>query len=187
MTQFKIHTVESAPEEGKEILEQAKKKFGMIPNLMGALVEAPVAAEAYAVLSELVVRSSFTPTERHVVWFTINAYHNCEYCMSAHSALAAAEKIDAIVVETARSEGHYEDPKLEALRTFALLMTENRGWVEQEAIEVFLNAGFTKQNVLELVTVIAQKVISNYANHLIETPVDAHFAKFHWSKQDSAA
>ena len=81
MTTFTIHTAESAPAESKAQLESAQRNYGQIPNLYGVLAEAPIAVEAYDTLGSLAMRSSFTPTERHVVWFTINAYHECHYCM----------------------------------------------------------------------------------------------------------
>ena len=185
MADFTIHTAETAPTEAQRALETARKKFGRVPNLIGALAEAPIAAEAYLTLSDLVSRSSFTPTERHVVWFTINAYHECTYCMAAHTGIAQAEKVDAAVIETARAVGQYEDQRLETLRQFTLTMTENRGWVDAATVDAFLGAGFTKQNVLEVVTIIAHKVMSNYSNHLIGTELDDAFSKFRWESPAS--
>ncbi len=87
MTTFTIHTPESAPAGSREKLQQAQSRYGRVPNVYGVLAEAPIAVEAYDVLGSLLMRSSFTPTERHVVWFTINAYHDCHYCMAAHTFL----------------------------------------------------------------------------------------------------
>ena len=182
MTTFTIHTPESAPAESKAQLESAQRNYGQIPNLYGVLAEAPIAVEAYDTLGSLAMRSSFTPTERHVVWFTINAYHDCHYCMAAHTFLAKGEKVPEDVIETARAVGSYEDPTLEALRVFTLNLVENRGWVSPEALDAFLAAGFTKQKVLEIVVVIAHKVLSNYTNHIVDTPVDDAFARFTWTK-----
>ena len=138
-------------------------------------------------LGGLLMRSSFTPTERHVVWFTINAYHDCHYCMAAHTVLAKGEGVPEDVIETARAVGSYEDPKLEALRLFTLSLVENRGWAAPEELEAFLAAGFTKQNVLEIIVVIAHKTLSNYTNHIVETPVDDAFKRFTWTKPVSNA
>lgn len=182
MSQFHVHTSETAPEASQASLAKAQKKFGNIPNLIGALAEAPIAAEAYLTLSELANRSSFTPTQRHVVWFTLNAYHNCEYCMAAHSAIAKSEKIDPRVVETARHVESYEDEQLEALRVFTWEVADGRGWVQPDAVDRFLSAGYTRQNVLEVVTILAHKVMSNYTNHLVETPLDEAFQPFAWAK-----
>ena len=182
MTTFTIHTTDSAPAGSKERLAAAQQHYGRIPNLYGVLAEAPIAVEAYDMLGGLLMQASFTPTERHVVWFTINAYHDCHYCMAAHTLLAKGERVPEDVIETARAAGSYEDPKLEALRVFTLKAVENRGWVSPEDLDAFLAAGFTKQNVLEIVVVIAHKVLSNYTNHIVATPVDDAFKQFTWTK-----
>ncbi len=182
MTNFAIHTAETAPEGSKDLLEATRKRVGIIPNLYGALAEAPIAVEAYDKLGDMLKRSSLTPTERHVAWFAINAYHGCNYCMAAHTRMAMGEKVAEDVISTARAGGTYEDAKLEALRVFTLALTEGRGRISPEGLEAFLAAGFTKQNVLEIVVVIAHKVVSNYTNHLVDTPVDEAFAPFAWEK-----
>jgi hypothetical protein len=41
MSNFTIHTIESAPEDSKAQLEEGFKAFGMIPNLHGTLAESP--------------------------------------------------------------------------------------------------------------------------------------------------
>lgn len=180
MTNFTIHNADSAPAGSQDLLRETEGRIGMIPNLYGVLAEAPVAVEAYDRLSNLVMQSSFSPTERHVVWFTLNSYHECHYCMAAHTFLAKGEKVPEDVIETARRKGDYADPRLEALRVFTLAVAEDRGWVSPEALETFLAAGFTKQNVLEIIVAISHKVISNYANHIVTTPVDPAFEKFAW-------
>ena len=182
MTTFTIHTPDTAPAGSKAQLDSVQQRYGRIPNLYGVLAEAPIAVEAYDALGGLLMRSSFTPAERHVAWFTINAYHDCHYCMAAHTFLAKGEGVQDDVIETARAVGAYEDPRLEALRIFTLALVENRGWVSPEGLEAFLAAGFTKQNVLEIVVVIAHKVLSNYTNHLVDTPVDDAFGQYTWTK-----
>jgi len=182
MSTFKIHDHDSAPAAAIPVLDQAKSGFGMVPNLVGGLAEAPAAAEAYLTLSRLMSETSFSPTERHVVWFTINAEHGCEYCMAAHTAIAKGEKVADDVVSTARAVEPYGEARLEALRQFTLLAVRERGWVGQEAVDAFLAAGFTRQNVLEVVLGISHKVLSNYANHIVETPLDAPFQPFAWKQ-----
>ena len=187
MTSFTVHTLDTASAESKEQLNSAQKLRGRIPNLFGVLAEAPIAVEAYKTLGSLLMRSSFSPTERHVVWFTINAYHDCHYCMAAHTLLAKGEKVPEDVIETARAVRPYDDPKLEALRIFTLSLVENRGWVSPEDIDAFIAAGFTKQNVFEIIVVISHKVLSNYTNHIVDTPVDDAFKQFTWTKPTSNA
>lgn len=47
MTQFKLHTLETAPEGAKEILEEAQKQNGFIPNLYKIMAESPEVLKAY--------------------------------------------------------------------------------------------------------------------------------------------
>ncbi|MGY0562605.1 MAG: carboxymuconolactone decarboxylase family protein, partial [Paraglaciecola chathamensis] len=50
MTDFTLHTVETAPEKSKPILEQSQKTNGMLPNLHAVMAEAPGLLEGYQVL-----------------------------------------------------------------------------------------------------------------------------------------
>jgi len=65
-----LHTLESAPAESIGILTEAKRKFGMIPNLLGILAEAPSALKAYLSIAEIFEQSSLNPTEQQVVLLT---------------------------------------------------------------------------------------------------------------------
>jgi alkylhydroperoxidase family enzyme len=60
-------------------------------------------------------------------------------------------------------------------------MTRGRGNVEGAQLNTFFEAGYKQQQLLEIVLILAQKVMSNYTNHLAETPVDEPFKKFDWS------
>lgn len=187
MADFKIHDVETATGATKEALETAQKRYGFVPNLIGGLAEAPAAATAYMALGDALASSSLKPEELHVVWFAINAYHGCDYCMAAHTGIAKRQNIDDAVIETARAGGAYDDQRLETLRAFAVKVVEERGWVSPEEVDDFLAAGFTKANVIEIVLAAAHKTLSNYTNHIVGTPLDAAFAAHEWSPPAKAA
>ena len=77
MSVFSIHTAETAPEASRPILNSAARKFGFVPNLLGALAEAPAALQAAVTLIDILARSSFTPTEREVVLITVSTANEC--------------------------------------------------------------------------------------------------------------
>ncbi|MFA0070579.1 carboxymuconolactone decarboxylase family protein, partial [Vibrio breoganii] len=52
MTNFKIHSVESAPEQSKPILEGAAKQMGRVPGLFGVMAESPNTLKAYTQLHQ---------------------------------------------------------------------------------------------------------------------------------------
>lgn len=105
--------------------------------------------------------TSFSATERTVVWQTLNTEADCRYCTAAHTGIAKMEKVADDVIETGRAQGNYDDPKLEALRTFALEVVRERGWAGDAAVQAFVDAGYTRQQVLEVVLVAGHKVLSN--------------------------
>lgn len=183
MTTLKVHNLETAPQESKALLEQSLKANGMIPGLHGVLAGSPGILEAYQTLHKLFTESSFNNEELTVVWQTINVEHACHYCVPAHTGIAKMMKVDDAITEALRNETPLENPKLEALRTLTLTVVRNRGHVTPEDLNSFYAAGYEERQVLEIILGLAQKTISNYVNHIANTPVDAPFQKFAWSKE----
>lgn len=179
---LKIHTIESAPAESKVLLENSKKANGFVPNLHGALAEAPGLLKAYQDLHELFVNSSFNNDELTVVWQTINVEHGCHYCVPAHTGIAKSMKVDDVITEALRSQTAMPSQKLQALHEMTLSVTRNRGNVSQTDLDSFYIAGYNQRHLLEIILGLSQKVISNYTNHIAETPIDKVFEKFEWNK-----
>lgn len=187
MTDFQLHTQETAPDGGPALLDNSIKAFGMIPGLHAVMAESPEHLEAYQKLHELFQKTSLSTVEQNVVWLTINVEHECHYCVPAHTGIAHMQKVPNDVIEALRNKTPLPDPRLEALRDFTLKVVRQRGFVDDADVQVFLDAGFTKRNVLDIVLGLAQKVMSNYVNHLAQTPIDAAFQKFAWTAPDRAA
>ncbi|WP_372937734.1 carboxymuconolactone decarboxylase family protein [Seonamhaeicola sp.] len=183
MTTLKVHNIETAPKESKALLEKSQKAYGMIPGLHGVLAGAPKILEAYQTLHELFTQTSFNEEELTVVWQTINVEHECHYCVPAHTGIANMMKVDNDITEALRNKTPLEDAKLEALRTMALTIVKNRGHVTQDDLNAFYAAGYGEQHVLEIILGLSQKVISNYTNHIANTPVDVPFQQFSWKAE----
>ncbi len=175
MSIFSIHTPESAPEASRAILDGARRGYGFVPNLLGGLAEAPATLEGYVALSRILDKASFTETEKQVVLIATSLENGCDYCVAAHATAARLKRVpdDVVAVVAGRP---IADPRLEALRQFTLALVRERGRVADEAVQVFLAAGFERAQALEVVLGVALKTIANYANHLIGTPIDAAFA-----------
>ncbi|PKQ65037.1 carboxymuconolactone decarboxylase [Labilibaculum filiforme] len=182
MSIFKIHSVESAPEKSKPLLEKSVKAFGMVPGLHAVLAESPGLLEAYQMLHELFVNTSFNDEELTVVWQTINVEHECHYCVPAHTAIAKMMKIDDSIIEALSNGTAMPTKKLQALHVFTLAMVRNRGAVSEADINEFFAAGYEQRHVLEVILGLSQKVISNYTNRVAATPIDKGFEKYAWTK-----
>ena len=180
MTDFTLHTVETAPEKSKPILEQSQKTNGMLPNLHAVMAEAPGLLEGYQVLHKLFMDSSFDAEELTVVWQTINVEHNCTYCVPAHTAIAHSMKVSDDLIEALRNRETMPTEKLQVLHETTLAMVRERGIVSDDVIQKFYAAGYGQRQLLEIILCLSQKVMSNYTNHVAETPLDEPFKKFAW-------
>jgi len=184
---LQIHTTDSAPKNSKALLEKSQKAYGYIPNLHGALGGAPGLLDAYQTLHELFTNSSFDKDELTVVWQTINVEHECHYCVPAHTAIAKSMKVDDAITEALRNKTPMPSDKLQALHEMTLSIVKSRGNVSQDEINAFYDAGYTQRQLLEIILGLSQKVISNYVNHIAETPLDEGFKKFDWSNENTEA
>lgn len=182
MAEFKKHDMNTAPEGAKPFLENSQKSMGMIPGLHGVMAESPQVLEAYQKLHQLVLDSSFDNDEKTVVWQTINVENACHYCVPAHTGIAKMMEVSDDITDALRNEAPLPSEKLEALRTFTLAVMKKQGNVSQEDVAAFFEAGYNNRQVLEVILVLSQKVMSNYINHIAETPIDEPFKKFAWSK-----
>ncbi|MEP4050964.1 MAG: carboxymuconolactone decarboxylase family protein [Litorimonas sp.] len=187
MTDFPIHTVETAPAAAKPRLEGAQKALGFVPNLYATMAEAPAMLEGYQTLAEIFGKSDLSATEQQVILMTNNVLNGCVYCMAAHTTLSQMQGVADEDITALRDGTPFSDPKLEALRTFTTVINETRGWPQDADIQAFLAAGYTKQTVLEVILGTSLKVLSNYTNHIAETDVDAAFAPNAWSNPKAKA
>lgn len=185
MSQLPVHTIDTAPAASREGLEGARRAFGFVPNLLGVLAASPAALGAYLSVSEAFSASAFTEIERQVVLLSVSAEHECQYCMAAHSAVATSAKMPRDVLDALRSGEPIPDARLEALRRTTRTLVTSRGRLRDDELAAFLAAGFTTAQLLDVIAGIAQKTISNYTNHIAETPLDRPFETFAWTPTDA--
>jgi len=182
MSDFKVHGKDTAPDAAKETLDKVEQKMGFVPNVVGVMAEAPALVQGYATLTGLFQQSSLSAVEQQIAILTVSYENGCDYCMAAHSTSAERAKVPAEVIEALREGKPLPDEKLEALRSFTAAMVEKRGWVEKADLERFYEAGYTQANVLEVILCIGMKTLSNYTNHIADTPLDDVFAPKQWKK-----
>jgi uncharacterized peroxidase-related enzyme len=179
---YTVHTPETAPEAAKESLAVIKKAHGFVPNLLAVMAEAPALLKAYRALGALFDGTSFSPSERQVVLLAASYENGCEYCVAVHSVAAGMQKVPNDVVQAIRDGKEIADRKLEALRRFTAAVVSTRGWPSDADTRAFLSAGYARTQILEVVLGIGMKTLSNYTNHIADTPLDQPFAKASWAK-----
>ncbi len=176
-------TTETAPASVQPLLESVSRKYGFVPNTYGVLAHSPLAVHAYLTLTDLIgTHSGLTPQEQQVVMLSVSAENGCEYCVAAHTVVAGMYKTPADAVAAIRSGTAPADARLAALASFTRSVVKNRGWVPESEQQAFLDAGFSVSHVFDVLTILALKTLSNYANHLGNPPLDAAFAAAAWHR-----
>jgi AhpD family alkylhydroperoxidase len=145
------------------------------------LAESPQALAAYQALSDQFMSSSLSETAKLVVLLAASRQNGCSYCVAAYSALGSAQNVDDSVIGALRHGKPIDDAELEAVRRFTIQVVDHRGWVSGDDVQAFLDAGFTRRQVLDVLTGVAMKTLSNYTNHLANTPLDDAFASYAWT------
>ena len=180
--------MDTAEGTARKLLEHAKAQSGFVPNMYAGMVNSPGLLETYLFGYERFRKESgFTPVEQEVVLLTISRFHECTYCMAAHSMIAAKmSKVPADVLDALRSGRTLPNEKLEALSRFTQLMLQQRGRPSAGDLKAFEQAGYNDLDVLQIILAIAVKTISNYSNHVLHTAVDAAFKSYAWSAEQHA-
>jgi uncharacterized peroxidase-related enzyme len=178
---FKIHDTATAPAASVEILNGVQKAWGFVPNLHRVLAESPAALEAYNTLWGIAEKTGFTAQERNIAYLAIIYENECTYCMAGHTNLSRMAKVPPEIIAALRENRPIADAKFEALRQFAAKVTRQRGVVSEADVAAFKAAGFDNRAVLDLLVLAATKLISNYTNHLAETPNDSFMKGAEWT------
>ncbi len=178
MADYTLYNIENAPEASRPFMQAAKDKFGFVPNVLKIQAEAPALIKGYLTLSGILGESGLSPAEQQTILLSASIANECNYCGAAHSGGALGAGVSKEDVEAIRTGGQISDPKLAALSTLTKQIVKKRGWVKPEDQDAFLEAGYTKADIMHIVLGISVKTMTHYVNHMADTPLDEQFEKF---------
>lgn len=164
MERFKALSFEEANENTQAIFKSIKSKVGMIPNLYAAMGVSDKLLGGFLGFSETLKGGEFTNREHEAIALAAAQANGCAYCISAHTALGKMNGFSE--EETLRLRyNRIADEKLNALVTLTTQLIEGKGHPSEEAVQNFLDAGYTKAAFAELIGSVALNTITNYMFH----------------------
>lgn len=174
MARLTVNTLETAPEQAKERMEMVQKANGFIPNLIGVLANSPQALEMYQEVGKLNSRTSLTPEEIEVVQITAAAHNGCDFCVAGHTKIGTLKlKMPENVLNALRARTTIEDnAKYQALAQFTMQLIDKRGKVSDEELAAVKAAGYSEQNILDVVLGVALATLCNYANNVAQNDIN---------------
>ncbi len=147
----------------------------MVPNLYAAMALSQNALATFLNLS--MAKSSLKAKEKEVVNLVTSQVNNCDYCNSAHTAIGKMNGFtDEQILEIRTGQASF-DKKLDALAKFTKNASENKGHAGEAVIEEFFKAGYTQENLIDVLLVVAEKVFTNYLYAITNVPIDFPIAQ----------
>ena len=165
---FTIHTEESAP-----ALASIRERIGFIPNLAAAIASSTVALESFGALQGSLRGTTLSQLEREVAGLAVSYENDCAYSMAAHSTFAAGAGASPSVLGALRAGEPLDDPRLEAVRSFAVSLVRDRGHVREPF-------GLSPEEQLEVTAQVVYTTFANLVANLADPPVDEPFAAQEW-------
>ena len=171
MTRTTIPTRDQAPVDSQPTLEGFEKFFGFVPNLFAVIGKSPNALAAFKGL-QIPLQKTLDAGMRERIALAVSEVNGCEYCIRAHGFIGTRfGKLDLEEMELNR-HGKSGDPKAEAAVSFAKKVTETRGKVTDEDLDAVRAAGYTDQQILEMVALSVQFLFTNFMNNVAKTHID---------------
>lgn len=169
----RLNLVEPGDASGKTaaLYEKLIDGFGTVFNLFKGLGNSPVALEAYLTLDELIASGSLSEADQDTVRLVASQQNGCDYCLAAHTVTGQGKGLSEEEIIAIR-KGEVKDEKRAALVKFTHAVVESKGFVTDEEIQAFRLAGYGDEQVAEVCTILAQKTLSNYFNHINDTELD---------------
>jgi AhpD family alkylhydroperoxidase len=166
-----LQSLDTATDDVKPILEGVHKKFGKIPNIVATMANAPVTLQNYAALGANFANAGFKPAEQQIIFLTISVENGCDYCTAAHStALKGGFKMPAEIVAAIRDNASTGDVERDALIETVRELVRGKGYLSAQTRDAFLAAGYTLTQLIDLLSAIAMKTLTNYLHPLPHPP-----------------
>ena len=169
-TQFNVPQKNEVSQENQAIFDNLEKALGFVPNLYATYAHSDNALKNYLNLSN--AKTSLKTKEKEVVNLAVSEVNECQYCLAAHTAIAAMNGFSSDQILELRAGQASFDSKLDALARLSRNLTKNRGGADAQVVDNFLNNGWTKENLIDTIVLVGDKTISNYLHKTTQVPVD---------------
>lgn len=157
--------------KARELLDGVKAKIGSVPNLMRTFANSPAALEGYLNFSGALGSGSLSARLREQIALAVADANNCEYCLSAHTAIGKMVGLNENELIASRRASS-TDARTDAALKFAHQIVVKRGEVLDSEVQAVREAGYNDGEIVEIVANVALNIFTNYFNHIARTTVD---------------
>jgi alkylhydroperoxidase family enzyme len=116
------------------------------------------------------------------VLLTDSVTNSSTYAVAFHTALALQQGIGSEETSAIREGRPPKDKRFAALSNLAKELIEKRGHLNEQELDSFIAAGYTKEQVLEVVAIVAASTITNYTGTIANPPLEDAFQQHAWQE-----
>jgi uncharacterized peroxidase-related enzyme len=171
MSRIAIPAPEAVPAASQPVLGAVAQQLGRVPNLFRLVALSPAALQGYTAFSAALGKALDLKTRERIA-LAVAEVNGCGYCLSAHTYLGQnlAKLSEA---ETALNRrGVSSDARAGAAMRFAVQVAKARGKVADADIAAVRAAGYSDAQIVEIVAVVAENVLTNLMNNVADTDID---------------
>ncbi|MEC4720061.1 carboxymuconolactone decarboxylase family protein [Noviherbaspirillum sp. CPCC 100848] len=170
MSRLNMNT-ELTPDGSQQTLKQVHAAFGATPNMFKVVANSPAALKSMWSAFGALAGGSIDAKLGEQIAVAIANRNRCEYCLAAHTMLG--KKAGASAEEMASAQaGRAADPKTAAALAFALKVVNERAHISAGDISAMRSAGFSDEQIAEIMAHVALNLFTNYVNVAFDVPVD---------------
>jgi alkylhydroperoxidase family enzyme len=181
MTNFPIHTIDTAPDYAKQPFALLQEAFGFIPAAAGAMANSsPLMNSFFSAFGHFRGEGTFTPAERQVLLLSNAVTNDSAWAVAFHTLEALADGVPRAEVDAIRRRRLPADPRFAALSALTRGLITHRGHLDEADTAAFLAAGFDRNQILEVIAGVAISTMTNYAAAVADLPLEDRLREHGW-------
>ncbi|MCA1802738.1 MAG: carboxymuconolactone decarboxylase family protein [Rhodothermaceae bacterium] len=170
MRPFNVPTRDEVTEQNQQIFDDFKSKVGFVPNIYATYAYSKHAPARYLAFAN--GKTSLNNKEKEAINLVTSQVNGCTYCLAAHTQIGKMNGFtDEQILELRQGEATFDD-KLDALVKLAGAITANRGNISDDVLSGFFDAGYTRENLIDVIVNVGEKSVTNYLHNVTGIPVD---------------
>ncbi len=161
---------QDATGKAADIFAGIKKAMGKVPNAYLAIGgHSPAALQQALAHNAMLHKGSLSAQQLEAINLSVSEATGCDYCLAAHTLMAKKAGFSSEQIHALRRGEYAEEAQLDALVKFAQTLVTTTGTLPDAALR---NAGFSDQQVIEIISAISAILFTNMVNRVNDTVVD---------------
>ncbi len=157
------------------MFEAVKGKYGFVPNLIREMAKSAAVARAYLAGQDAMAGASLSAPEQQLVQLAVAVYNECQYCRAARRMTSRMAGIAQSEIDLVEKGALPEGRRLRGLVLAAWHVLDTRGWLGGFDLASLEADCIDRGQLYEIVALVGLKTISNFVNHIAQTPIDEAF------------